>query len=208
MNILITGASGMIGSRLGRYFTDAGHQVHGLVRDGSAADPFRWDSTSQTCYLDPSVSLDVVINLAGETSQGRWNAAKKSEILNSRVNLTRALATALAASSTPPRLFLSASAVGFYGENGDVLVDENSPSGNDFLAEVAREWESATSPCREAGIRVVHGRLGVVLSPDGGALKEMLLPFKMGLGGRVGDGRQYWSWVSICLLYTSDAADD
>ncbi|HSA92494.1 MAG TPA: TIGR01777 family oxidoreductase, partial [Terriglobales bacterium] len=139
-----------------------------------------------------------VLHLAGETITGRWSAAKKQRILESRAQGTQTLATALAQCQRKPRVLVSASAIGFYGDRGDEVLREESPSGSSgFLPEVARAWEEATRPAAEAGIRVVNLRIGVVLSPRGGALKQMLPPFKLGLGGRLGSGGQYMSWIAL-----------
>jgi uncharacterized protein (TIGR01777 family) len=146
----------------------------------------------------PSVSgFDAVIHLAGETIMGRWTAGKKVRILESRTIGTRNLAQALAAANLRPRTFLMASAVGYYGPCGDEILTEDSPSGNDFLSQVGREWEAAAEPARQAGIRVVNLRLGMVLTPQGGALKQMLTPFRIGVGGRLGTGRQWVSWIAL-----------
>jgi hypothetical protein len=136
--------------------------------------------------------------LAGENiASGRWNTAKKSQIRQSRVQSTQVLARALANAEKKPRVFVSASAIGYYGDTGETLLREQSPAGDDFLAEVCQAWEAATQPARDAGIRVVNLRIGVVLSKTGGALAKMLTPFRLGLGGRVGNGRQYWSWIAL-----------
>lgn len=141
--------------------------------------------------------FDVVIHLSGESVAGRWNAEKKRRIRESRVVSTNNLAQALAGTEHKPQVFICASAIGVYGSRGDEMLAEDSPSGSGFLAEVTREWESATAPAVSAGIRVVNLRIGIVLARNGGALKAMLLPFRMGLGGRIGSGRQWWSWIHI-----------
>lgn len=196
-NVLITGASGMIGSALADHLTESGFNVHRLSRDSSEA-PFYFDAGAGKVHLDSSVPLCAVINLAGPSiADKRWSDTRKREILESRVQLTHSLAVALAESASKPRCFLSASAIGFYGDTGDNSVDEASPGGNDFLAEVGRAWEAATAPAEAAGINTIHLRFGIVLSPRGGVLKKLLLPFKLGLGGRIGNGRQGMSWISI-----------
>jgi uncharacterized protein (TIGR01777 family) len=141
--------------------------------------------------------FDAVVHLAGESVVGRWTEEKKKAIRESRVLGTRHLATALAQSKVKPRVFVCASAVGFYGNRGDEVLGEESLSGQGFLPEVCREWEEATHAVTEAGIRVVNIRIGLVLSPKGGALAKMLTPFKLGLGGRIGSGRQWWSWIHV-----------
>lgn len=197
MKILISGATGLIGTALTTYFTDHGHEVIPLVR-GKQKGLFSWQPERGLIFLDNSVDLDVVINLAGPSiADKRWNQERKGELLESRVSATSLLAAALAKRTQKPALFLSASAIGFYGPRGDETVDESSDSGGGFLAELARQWEMATKPAEAAGIRTVHLRTGIVLSSAGGALQQMLLPFKLGLGGLIGNGGQYMSWVSI-----------
>ena len=142
--------------------------------------------------------VDGVVHLAGENiAAARWTEAQKQRVRESRVHSTRVLCEGLARLPSPPKVLVSASAIGFYGDRGDEILDEDSPSGDGFLARVAREWEAATEPAAAAGIRVVQLRFGVVLSPKGGALAKMLTPFKMGGGGVIGSGRQYWSWISL-----------
>jgi len=141
--------------------------------------------------------FDAVIHLTGESVAGRWTAVKKVRIRNSRVLSTTNLSNALAKSESPPKVFLCASAIGYYGNRGDEILTEESPSGAGFLPEVCREWEAATEPAAKADIRTVNLRTGIVLSRSGGALKQMLLPFRLGLGGRIGSGRQWWSWIHI-----------
>ena len=206
MRILITGSSGLIGSALRPAFAAAGHSVVRLVRSGQggqqgqAEDAILWDPQSG---MEPGErarleGLDAVVHLAGESiAGGRWTADRKAKIRDSRVPVTRFLATLLAGLSHPPRVMVAASAVGYYGDRGDELLTEESPAGTGFLAELCQEWEQAAEPAREKGIRVVNLRIGLVLSGAGGALKKMLPPFRLGLGGVVGGGRQYWSWISI-----------
>jgi uncharacterized protein (TIGR01777 family) len=155
-----------------------------------------WNPNGQ---LDPGAleGIDAVVHLAGETVSGRWNANKKSRILNSRARGTETVAMAVARMKTPPRVLVSASAIGYYGSRGDELLDESSTSGTGILAEVARQWEAATMPATKAGVRVVHPRVGVVLAKRRGALPKMLPAFRLGLGGVLGSGRQWWSWISI-----------
>jgi hypothetical protein len=196
--ILVSGASGFIGSALCPVLTGAGAQVTRLVRARPRDDSeIQWDPAG-TIAGDRLEGLDAVVHLAGETITGRWTDAKKQRILQSRAQGTQTLATVLAQRQRKPRVFVSASAIGFYGDRGDEVLREESPSGSSgFLPEVARAWEEATRPAAEAGIRVVNLRIGVVLSPRGGALKQMLPPFKLGLGGRLGSGRQYMSWIAL-----------
>ena len=198
MNILITGATGLIGRALTEALTTEGHKIYPLVRNENSREPFYWQPEKNIIHLDESINIDAVIHLAGENiAEKRWSETRKQEILNSRVNGTRLLAAALANLKHKPQLFISGSAIGFYGDTGADIADENSPAGTGFLAEVAVKWEQATMAAEQAGIRTVHMRTGVVLSPDGGILKQMLLPFSLGLGGIVGDGKQYLSCVSI-----------
>jgi uncharacterized protein len=198
MNVLVSGGSGLVGSALIPALSSRGHGVMRLVRPRSkrAGAEVVWDPLGAP---DPTAfqGYDAVVHLAGESIVGRWTAEKKSRILNSRVQGTQTLAAALARMSTPPKLLLCASAIGFYGERGDeVLVEESAP-GTGFLAEVGRQWEAACEPARVAGIRVVNLRLGVILAAGGGALARMLPPFKLGLGGRLGSGRQWMSWIAL-----------
>ncbi len=195
--ILVSGASGLIGVALLPALKASGWTVSCLVRK-AATGPHQivWDSTQP---LSPeSVSgFDAVIHLAGESIVGRWTEAKKRRILDSRRQGTGRLAEAVAKAAQRPRVFISASAVGYYGDRGEEVLREESLSGSGFLAEVCRQWEAAIQPVADAGIRAVQMRLGVVMSADGGALQKMLLPFRLGLGGRLGDGSQWWSWVSV-----------
>jgi len=196
-NILITGASGMIGSALVEHLSNFGFTVHQLSRDSTDV-PFYFEADLGRVHLDPSTPLLAVINLAGPSiADKRWSEGRKREILDSRQQLTHALATALAESDDKPRTFLSASAIGYYGATYESSFNESSPVGSDFLAEVAQNWEEATAPAEAAGINTIHLRLGIVLSPDGGVLKKLLLPFKLCLGGPIGSGQQGMSWISI-----------
>ena len=196
MRILMSGASGMLGSAIARALEADGAVISRLVRGGEPASTARipWEPGKP---LTLTSSFDAVIHLAGETVMGRWTAAKKARIRDSRVLGTRALAEAVARLETNPQVFLAASAIGYYGDRGDEILREDSPSGNGFLAEVCREWEAASNAAELAGIRVVHLRTGVVLGKQGGALGQMLLPFRMGVGGRLGSGRQWMSWIHI-----------
>ena len=196
-NILITGASGMVGSALTAKLCNEGYTVYRLERNSTTA-PFYYLQASNRVILDPSIALYAVINLAGPSiADKRWTEARKRFILQSRERLTSALADALSSVAIKPALLLSASAVGFYGEGDHIIADENSPAGSDFLAGVAQQWEQATAPAEQAGINTIHLRFGVVLSPSGGMLKQLLLPFKLGLGGPIGDGQQFLSWISL-----------
>ena len=171
--------------------------MFGLDR-GDAGAAFHYSAEKREIRLDPGIELDAVVNLAGANiSARRWSPDYKRLIMDSRVELTQALAAALAASAHKPRVLLSATAIGFYGDTGAETVDESCPRGTDFLADVAGNWEAACQPALDAGIRTVNMRFGVVLSRNGGVLKEMLLPFKLGGGGKLGDGRQYMSWIAL-----------
>lgn len=198
MRILISGASGMVGSALIPFLTTGGHQVTKLVRKQPGANEAQWNPAEQQIDQAALANCDAVVHLAGDNiADGRWTKAKKERILESRVQGTRLLAESLAKLATPPRVLVCASAIGYYGSRGDEWLDETSTSGAGFLAEVCRQWEAATAPARQAGIRVVHVRFGVILSPKGGALAKMLLPFKLGAGGVIGSGEQYWSWITL-----------
>ncbi len=196
--ILVSGASGFIGSALCPVLSSAGADVRRLVRTRPRDDSeIQWDPAGST-DASQLEGLDAVVHLAGERITGPWTAAKKQRILQSRAQGTRTLATLFAQCARRPRVFVSASAVGFYGDRGDeILREESAPGSTGFLPEVARAWEEATRPAAEAGIRVVNLRIGIVLSPRGGALKQMLLPFKLGLGGRLGSGQQHMSWIAL-----------
>lgn len=188
----------MIGSALTPELEAAGHRAINLTRTPKSESDVRWDPGAGTIDAARLEDVDAVVHLAGESiAEGRWTPEKKQRILESRRKGTRLLAATIAALSTPPRVMVSASAVGYYGDRGNELLREDSASGSDFLAGVCREWEAAADPARESGIRVVHPRLGIVLSPKGGALGTTLPIFKIGVGGRIGSGRQYWSWVAL-----------
>ena len=195
--ILVSGASGTIGSVLVPSLKAAGHAVIRLTRGaGVSGDSVRWDP-AQPLPPESVAGFDAVIHLAGESIVGRWTEAKKRRILDSRSQGTRHLAEALARTSPRPQVFISASAIGYYGNRGDESLREDSSLGQGFAAEICREWEAATRPASEAGMRTLQLRIGVVLSPTGGALPKMLPPFRLGLGGRMGSGRQWWSWIQV-----------
>jgi uncharacterized protein (TIGR01777 family) len=195
--ILVSGASGLIGSALVPSLEAQGHEVVRLVRRRpQSASELRWNP-ADPIPADLVSGFDVVIHLSGENIAGRWTEQKKCQIRDSRVFSTDFLAQALAKAERRPQTFVCASAIGYYGNRGDEILTEESPAGDGFFPEVCREWELATEPASDAGIRVVNLRSGLVLSRAGGALKQMLLPFKLGLGGRIGDGEQWWSWIHI-----------
>ena len=195
--ILMSGASGLIGSALVSSLESRGYEVVRLVRrDSNKSSELQWDPMQP---IPPEVvsGFEAVIHLSGENIAGRWTAARKTQIRNSRVISTRNLSEALAKCEKPPKTFLCASATGYYGSRGDEVLTEESVPGKGFLPDVCKEWESAAEPAARAGIRTANLRTGIILSRKGGALKPMLLLFRRGLGGRIGSGRQWWSWIHI-----------
>jgi uncharacterized protein len=195
--ILVSGVSGPIGAALLPSLKTRGYEVIRLVRGAAAGDgQIPWDP-SKPIAPEAVSGFDAVIHLAGESIVGRWTAEKKLKIQYSRVVGTGNLAHALAQAKDKPQVFICSSAIGLYGDRGDEVLNEESASGEGFLADVCREWEAATQPAVDAGIRTVQMRTGVVLSPTGGALGKMLTPFKLGLGGRIGNGRQWMSWIDV-----------
>lgn len=200
MRVAISGSSGLIGTALTRSLRADGHQVVRMLRNGRGTDEWalRWDPARGD--LDPSglEAVDAVVHLAGAgILDKRWTAARKKELLDSRVLSTSLLANTLASMGSPPRILLSGSAIGVYGDRGNEVCTEISEPGDDFLAGLCSAWEAAAQPAKTAGIRVVHLRSGLVQSTDGGMLKKTLPLYKLGLGGRLGHGRQWWSWISI-----------
>jgi uncharacterized protein len=212
--IAITGASGFVGTALRERLTALGHDVRRFVRNhADASDAIAWDPHTGRIDMAKARELDAVVHLAGENvAGGRWTAARKRAIRESRGPATEKLCRALAQLDKPPVL-LSASATGLYGDRGDEALDERSAAGQGFLAEVATEWERGTEPLAQRGARVCLLRIGMVLGKDGGALKKMLPPFRMGLGGPIGSGKQWTSWIAlddlcaaIAFLLHNDAA--
>jgi uncharacterized protein (TIGR01777 family) len=199
MKIVVSGSTGLVGSALTPVLASLGHDVVPLVRRRPAAGErvVAWDPERGTIDCDGLEGIDVAIHLAGENVFGRWSPAKKQRIRESRVQGTRLLSDALAGLTRPPKTLLAASAIGYYGDRGDEAVSEWSAPGDDFLAYVSRDWEGATTAAARAGIRVVNMRFGVVLTTAGGALAKMLPAFRLGLGGRVGSGNQYLSWITL-----------
>lgn len=199
MKIGVTGSTGLIGSALVDFLTGEGHQVVRLVRSKSAAgaSDVYWNPAEGTVATPGLEGLDAVVHLAGENIAGRWTAAKKARIRDSRVIGTRLLARTLAGLQRPPNALVCASAVGYYGDRAGELLREESPPGQGFLADACQEWEAAARPAAEKGVRVVSLRIGVVLSPRGGALALMLPAFKLGVAGKIGSGRQYMSWIAL-----------
>ncbi|MGE0126761.1 MAG: TIGR01777 family oxidoreductase [Blastocatellales bacterium] len=204
MKILITGATGLIGKAVCKLLTDEGHQLVVLSRRPQAAmgltgvSAFRWEPEYELPPAQAWEGVDAVIHLAGEpVAAARWTEEQKRRIRDSRVVGTQFLVAGMIEARTPPKVFVSGSAVGFYGARGDEILNESSLPGSGFLSEVCLEWEAEAARARELGVRVALVRTGVVLSPTGGALEKMLTPFKLGLGGRLGSGRQWFPWVHI-----------
>ena len=199
MKILISGSRGFVGNALVDHLTDVGHDVWRLLR-GSTGGPKQigWEPDKGLLNTADCEGFDAVIHLGGENiAAGRWTKKRKRLIRSSRLSSTRLLAMTLSQLKLRPKVFICASAVGFYGNRGDEELDESSAPGSGFMAVVGQEWEQACEPAVTAGIRVVNARLGIVIGRGGGALQKMLLPFRCGLGGKVGNGRQYWSWISL-----------
>jgi uncharacterized protein (TIGR01777 family) len=185
----------MIGRALTRHLQSHGHSVEPLSR------PTDWDPQAGVIHPTRLEGFDAVVHLAGENiADGRWTPERKEKLLNSRLKGTRLLATTLAGLERPPKVLVSASAIGYYGNRGSTILNEESPPGKGFLSEVCKQWEGATSPANACGIRVVNLRIGIVLSRDGGALPKMALPFRIGAGGILGNGRQYMSWITLTDL--------
>jgi uncharacterized protein (TIGR01777 family) len=199
MRVAVTGSSGLIGQALCERLRQEGHTILRIVRTRSA-------QADDTCYWNPEIreidagrlaDSDAVVHLAGESVDGRWTSGKKCCIRESRVEGTRFLCERLAAQSTPPKVLICASAMGIYGTCGSEELSEQSDSGRGFLAGVVRDWEAAVEPLQETETRIVQFRTGLVVAPHGGALRKMLVPFRLGLGGKLGSGAQFWSWVSL-----------
>lgn len=215
MKVVLGGASGMIGSYLKELLRQRGDEVHALVRPESAQaiNSIAWDPQRGQLEASQLEGFDVAVHLGGtNVAGGPWTEKRKKAIRNSRIESTSLLAQRLAALAKPPKVFVCASAIGIYGDRGDTLLDEDSEVGKGFLEDVAVDWEEACAPALQSGIRVVNARIGIVLAQDGGALEKMLTPFKMGVGGKVGTGKQYMSWISLedvvrALIYCIDRAD-
>jgi len=200
MRVAVTGSSGLIGTALAGALRQDGHEVIPLVRRPPGPSEIRWDPQAADGGLVPGAldGVDAVVHLSGAPiAGGRWTAARKQKLRTSRVQSTQALVTAIAAAKSPPQVLLSGSAVGWYGDTGDRAVDETAPAGAGFLASLVRDWESAARPARDAGVRVVNLRSGVVLSRQGGMLGLLTPLFRAGLGARMGSGRQFISWISL-----------
>jgi len=199
MDVVVSGARGLIGSALCRSLEADGHRAIPLVRPGSSErEGINWDPGAGTIDRDALEGVDAVVHLAGEgVASHRWTGEHKRNVLRSRVDGTTLLATALAGLQRKPKALVSGSAVGYYGDRGSAELTEQSGPGGDFLADVCVQWESATHPAEDAGIRTAHIRTGIVLSTDGGALKAQLPLFRLGLGGQAGSGGQYLSWITL-----------
>ena len=198
MKIAITGSTGLVGSALVPFLNTGGHHITRIVRTSTAMADAVWDPVAGQIDAARLEGLDAVVHLAGENiAARRWNPEQKARIRRSRVQGTKLLCETLAKLQRPPQVLISASAIGFYADQGDRELTEESTFGSGFLPEVCREWEAATEAAENAGIRVVQLRFGVILSPRGGALAKMLAPFRLGLGGRIGNGRQWMSWIAL-----------
>ena len=213
MRVLISGSTGFIGNALVSALTDAGHQPVRLVRSTDPGDlpSVRWDPATESIDDGALEDIDAVVHLAGESiASSRWTDAQKARIMDSRVQGTRTLAKAMAAASEPPSVFLSGSAIGFYGDTGDERITETGPAADDFAARVTVAWEAEAAPIATDRTRLAYLRTGIVLDPAGGALAEQLPFFKLGLGGRIGNGKQWFSWISLAdevgaILHLLDA---
>ncbi len=197
MKIALTGSTGLIGTALSSALVDAGHDLVRLVRRASAGPgEAQWDIAAGTIDEEALTDVGAIIHLAGENIGQRWSESVRRRVLESRVEGTRLIAETAAGLPGRP-ILLCASATGYYGSRGAEELDESAPRGEGFLADVVEQWEAAAEPARAAGLRVVHLRQGIVLAKGGGALQRMLLPFKLGVGGKLGGGAQWWSWISL-----------
>ena len=198
-NILISGAAGFVGTHLTELLSERGYKVTVLSRSakGIRENIIYWNPMKGEIDIEALKDIDAVVHLAGENIAGRWTSTKKAKIENSRVLGTKLLSETLASLNKKPEVLISASAIGIYGDRGDETLTELSSPGHGFLADVGVKWEDATLAAKDAGIRVCNLRIGLVLGNDGGALEKMLIPFRLGLGGKIGDGKQYWSWIVI-----------
>jgi len=200
MKILVSGAHGLVGKALSTALTKDGHKIVSLVRHNRAMgkSEIEWHPNQGLIDAEHIEGFDAVVHLAGESiASGRWNERKKTAIRESRVKGTALLSQSLACLSRRPTAFICASAIGYYGNRGDELLTENSAPGNEFLSEVCVAWEKASAAAAEAGIRTVNARFGIILDANGGALQKMVAPFRMGIGGKVGDGKQWMSWIAL-----------
>lgn len=199
MKVLVSGSHGLVGTALGKRLAGQGHELFSLVRHApDTPAEVEWYPERGSLALSRLEGMDAVVHLAGESiAEGRWSAEKKKRIRESRVKGTTVLSEALGNLKRPPKTLISASAIGYYGDRGDEILTEESAAGNEFLARLCSEWEQASETATAKGIRVVKARFGVILSADGGALKKMLTPFRLGVGGRVGSGKQWMSWIAL-----------
>jgi uncharacterized protein (TIGR01777 family) len=198
MHVAITGATGMIGTALSQALRAEGHRVTGITRSQPGPDQLQWSPSDQRIDAAALRGVDAVVHLAGEpVAAHRWTAQAKRRIKDSRISGTTLIAQTLADLDGGPRTLVSVSGIDYYGDRGDEVLTEHSGPGGTFLADVCKVWEASAEPARQAGIRVVHPRIGIILTSQGGALQRMLPLFKLGLGGRFGSGRQYWSWVTL-----------
>jgi uncharacterized protein len=199
VRILVSGSHGLVGTALIKALRADGHEISRLVRRApSREDEIEWNPDRYSIAISRIEGFDAVYHLAGESiASGRWDDEKKKKIRESRIQGTKLLSDALANLYQPPKTLISASAIGYYGNRGDELLTESSPPGNDFLADVCVEWEQATDHARDKGLRIVNTRFGIILDKEGGALAKMLTPFRMGIGGRIGDGKQWMSWIAL-----------
>ena len=198
MNVLVSGSRGFLGSALVPALEADGHTVRRLVRGQASGQDVAWDPDGGSIDADALSGTEAVVHLAGESIAGhRWSEEHKARVRDSRVRGTTLLAEALAKLPTPPQVMVSASGIGYYGDRGDEVLTEDSGPGDDFLAGVCQEWEAATEPAEQVGVRVAHVRTGIVLARLGGSLGRQVRLFKLGLGGRLGSGRQYVSWISV-----------
>lgn len=199
MKIAVTGSTGLIGSALIPFLTAQGHDVMRLVRakSNSRAHDIFWNPYAEILDKNDLEGIDAVVHLSGENIDGRWTNKKKAKIRKSRVKTTQFLSKTLAELQQPPQVLVSASGTNYYGHRGEEILREESKPDTSFLAQVCRDWEAATEPAARKGIRVVNLRMGLILSSEGGALKKMLFPFKIGAGGIIGRGDQYWSWIAL-----------
>jgi uncharacterized protein len=197
VRIILTGASGLIGSALAPFLAGRGHEVVRLVRRTPGPGEARWDPAARAVDRAALERADAVVHLSGENVFGRWTPAKKAAIRDSRVQSTRFLSETIAGLARRPATLLAASAIGYYGDRGDETLTEDSASGTGFFPALCREWEAASAPAAAAGVRVVRPRIGLVLTPRGGPLGQVLPFFRLGLGGPIGRGRQWWSWIAV-----------
>jgi len=204
MKVLISGSSGFIGSQLTKYLNSKGHEIIRVVRKkADNSDEISWDIKNKKYNLTDYEGFDAFINLSGENIFGYWTKAKKNKIIESRINSTKLLTEIISRLNSPPKTLISASAIGYYGDRGDEALDEQSQKGIGFFPDLAENWENSANMARKEKVRVVNLRIGLVLSGNGGALKKMIRPFRLGLGGNIADGSMYWSWISLDDLVSS-----